>query len=76
MPTSPQLIMLELNAIVGALTLAQNTLKRVNDQRPPGPPTVPADQLTALNVIGNLSGQIQTLATAMIPPVGTPGGPP
>lgn len=74
MSTSPQLITLELNAIVGALTLANNTLKRVQGQMPPGPPIVP-DQLTALTVITDLSTQIQTLSAAIQAsggPVGTP----
>ena len=70
MSTSPQIITLELQAIVGALTLAQNALKRVQGQAPPGPPIVP-DQLTALNLIVTMSGQIQTLAGAVL--VGTPG---
>lgn len=76
MPTSPQLITLELQAIVGALTLAHNALKRVDGQRPPGPPVVP-DQVTALNVITSMSGQIQTLAGGILAggPPGTPGVP-
>ncbi|HEX7601738.1 MAG TPA: hypothetical protein VF316_09040 [Polyangiaceae bacterium] len=76
MSTSPQVITLELQAIVGALTLAQNALKRVDGQRPPGPPVVP-DQTTALNVIVTISGQIQTLATAILAtPAGVPGAGP
>jgi len=76
MPTSPQVITLELQAIVGALTLAQNALKRVDGQRPPGPPTVP-DQITALNVIVTISGQIQALGgTILAGAVGVPGAGP
>jgi hypothetical protein len=76
MSTSVQIITLELNAIVGALTLANNTLKRVQGQMPPGPPAVP-EQLTALKVISDLSTQIQTLSAAIqAGPVGTPGTPP
>ncbi len=77
MPTDPRVIQLELTAIVGALTLANNTLKRVDGQKPPGPPNVP-EQLAALNNIIDLSGQIKTLATAMISDPaggGSPGTP-
>jgi hypothetical protein len=75
MPTDPRLIQLELTAIVGALTLANNTLKRVNDQKPPGPPTVP-EQTNALRQIVDLSDQIGTLAKAILSdPAGTPGTP-
>ena len=70
MATDPRIIQLELTAIVGALTLANNTLKRVNDQKPPGPPTVP-EQLEALRQIVDLSGQINTLARSII---GDPAG--
>ena len=69
---SAQVITLELQAIVGALTLAQNALKRVQGQAPPGPPIVP-DQLTALKVIVDLSGQIQALGNTIL--AGTPGVP-
>ena len=58
--------------ITGALTLAQNALKRVQGQSPPGPPIVP-DQLTALKVIVDLSGQIQALGNTIL--AGTPGVP-
>lgn len=76
MATDPRIIQLELTAIVGALTLANNTLKRVNDQKPPGPPSVP-EQLASLNQIVELSGQIQTLAKTMVTgdPAGGGGGP-
>lgn len=73
---SAQVITLELQAIVGALTLAQNALKRVQGQMPPGPPIVP-DELTALNVIVTLSGQIQALgSTILAGTVGVPGAGP
>lgn len=79
MATDPRIIQLELTAISGALTLANNTLKRVNDQKPPGPPIVP-DQLTALRTIVDLATQIRDLGTKMLTepapdPAGTPGTP-
>lgn len=79
MATDPRVIQLELTAIVGALTLANNTLKRVDGQRPPGPPIVP-DQTAALRQIADLAGQIKDLATKILTdpagggdPAGTPG---
>ena len=74
---SVQVIALELNAIVGALTVANNALKRVQGQMPPGPPTVP-EEVTPLKVIADLSTQIQTLAGTILTgtPGTTPGTPP
>jgi hypothetical protein len=76
MATSVQVIALELNAIVGALTIANNALKRVQGQMPPGPPVVP-DESTPLKVIVDLSTQIQTLSnTILAGTVGVPGAGP
>ena len=62
---SKQLITFELDAIVGALTLANNALKRVQTQLPAGPPFV-KDEITALKVVADLSTQLQTLSTTWL----------
>lgn len=62
---SVQVIKFELDAIVGALTLANNALKRVHGQLPAQPPVM-QDEITALNVVVDLSGQLQDAAKRML----------
>lgn len=63
--TDPAIITVELQAINGALALANSAIKRVQNQYPPGPPTEPT-QLKLLNAITTSAQSIEQIANAIL----------
>ena len=63
--TDPAFIAAELQAINGALALANGALKRVQTQCPPGPPSEPT-QVKLLNQIVTNAQSVQQIANAIL----------
>jgi hypothetical protein len=70
MATDSKIITLELQAIAGALSVANNALLKVQSQCPPGPPVEPA-QIAALNSLTASAGTINATAAAILAGGGT-----